>query len=69
MSAKKEQAQISSYARKLRENVKTILENYGEILKVAKVRLPIVCGLFQCTFNGEFSAVISYCCYVNVGIR
>ena len=47
MSAKKEQAQLSTYARKLRDNVKTILDNYGEILKVAQVRLPIVCSVFQ----------------------
>ena len=37
MSAKKEQVQLSSYSRKLRENIKAILENYGELLKAAKV--------------------------------
>jgi len=36
MSMKKE-VQISSYSKKLRDNVKAILENYGEILKAAKV--------------------------------
>ena len=39
MSAKKDQGHISSYTRKLRENVKAILENYGEMLKAAKVGL------------------------------
>lgn len=37
MSAKKELVQVSSYSRRLRENVKSILENYGEILKASKV--------------------------------
>jgi len=33
----KKEVQISSYSKKLRDNVKAILENYGEILKAAKV--------------------------------
>lgn len=37
MSApKKELFQVSSYSRRLRDNVKSILENYGEILKASK---------------------------------
>lgn len=48
MSAKKEQAQISAYTRKLRENVKAILENYGEILKAARVSHP---NLYPCVYS------------------
>lgn len=33
----KKEVQISSYSKKLRDNVKAILDNYGEILKAAKV--------------------------------
>lgn len=34
---KREVLQISSYSRRLRDNIKSILDNYGEILKAAKV--------------------------------
>lgn len=34
--SKKEQFQVSSYSRRLRDNVKSILENYSEILKASK---------------------------------
>ena len=36
-ATKREVVQISSYSRRLKENVKSILDNYGEILKAAKV--------------------------------
>lgn len=36
-SSKKELVQVSSYSRRLKDNVKSILENYGEILRTSKV--------------------------------
>ena len=36
-SSKKELVQLSSYSRRLRDNVKSILDNYGEILRTSKV--------------------------------
>lgn len=30
--------QISSYSRRLRDNIKSILDNYGEMMKAAKAR-------------------------------
>ena len=36
-ASKREVVQISSYSRRLRDNVKSILDNYGEILKASKV--------------------------------
>ena len=36
-STKKDLVQISSYSRRLKENVKSILDNYGEILRASKV--------------------------------
>lgn len=37
--SKKESFQVSSYSRKLRDNVKSILENFSEILKASKAGL------------------------------
>ena len=37
MAAKRDVVQISSYSRRLKDNIKSILDNYGEILKAAKV--------------------------------
>jgi hypothetical protein len=37
--SKKESIQVSSYSRKLRDNVKSILDNYSEILKASKAGL------------------------------
>ena len=37
MSATKKDAQTSSYSKRLKDNVKSILENYGEILRTSKV--------------------------------
>ena len=54
MSAKKEQAHISSYTRKLRDNVKAILENYGEILKAAKVGFQCCVSVNGNIFDGLF---------------
>ena len=39
MSVKKDLGHISAHTRRLRENVRALLENYGEILKAAKVSL------------------------------
>lgn len=41
MASSKREAvvQITSYSRKLKDNVKSILDNYGEILKVSKVTI------------------------------
>ena len=36
-ASKREVVQISAYSRKLRDNVKSIMDNYGEILKASKV--------------------------------
>lgn len=36
-STKKDLVQISSYSRRLKENVRSILDNYGEILRASKV--------------------------------
>ena len=36
-TSKREVVQITSYSRRLKENIKSILDNYGEILKAAKV--------------------------------
>ena len=33
----KKDAQTSSYSKRLKDNVKSILENYGEILRASKV--------------------------------
>lgn len=40
-SSKKELVQLSSYSRRLRDNVKSILDNYGEILRTSKVFLTL----------------------------
>ena len=40
-SSKKELVQLSSYSRRLRDNVKSILDNYGEILRTSKVCLTL----------------------------
>lgn len=37
--SKKELIQVSSYSRRLRDNVKSILDNYSEILKASKAGL------------------------------
>lgn len=37
--SKKESIQVSSYSRRLRDNVKSILDNYSEILKASKAGL------------------------------
>jgi len=37
MAAAKESLQVSAYSRRLKESVKSILDNYAEILKAAKV--------------------------------
>ncbi|XP_003387061.1 PREDICTED: mediator of RNA polymerase II transcription subunit 22-like [Amphimedon queenslandica] len=37
MATKRDVVQISSYSRRLKDNVKSMLDNYGEILKAAKV--------------------------------
>ena len=52
MASSKREAvvQITSYSRKLKDNVKSILDNYGEILKVSKV-----------TIHFENSTVPSFC--------
>ena len=34
---KREVVQFTSYSRKLKDNVKSIMDNYGEIMKAAKV--------------------------------
>ena len=39
MATKRDVVQISSYSRRLKDNVKSILDNYGEILKASKVRI------------------------------
>lgn len=36
-SGKKESMQVSAYSRRLKDNMKSILDNYAEILKSAKV--------------------------------
>ena len=37
--SKKQEVQVSSYSRRLKDNVKSILENYSEILKASKVKM------------------------------
>ncbi len=39
---KREVVQFTSYSRKLRDNIKSITDNYGEILKAAKVQNTII---------------------------
>lgn len=34
---KREVVQISSYSRRLKDNIKSLLDNYGEIMRAAKV--------------------------------
>ncbi len=36
-TVKKESLQVSAYSRRLKDNMKSILDNYAEILKAAKV--------------------------------
>ena len=43
-SSKKELVQISSYSRRLKDSIKAILDNYGEILKAAKVKKKFICN-------------------------
>lgn len=40
-TAKKESMQVSAYSRRLKENVKSILDNYAEILKASKVSVGL----------------------------
>lgn len=35
-TSKKQEVQVSSYSRRLKDNVKSILDNYSEILKSSK---------------------------------
>ncbi len=56
MSAtKKESLQVSAYSRRLKDNMKSILDNYAEILKAAKVsyislwpRIYLLLQFLQC---------------------
>ncbi len=40
-STKREVVQFTSYSRKLKDNVRSIMDNYGEILKAAKVNYKL----------------------------
>jgi len=53
-SSKKELVQVSSYSRRLKDNVKSILENYGEILRTSKVSVIHLNSEFvEPGWNGE----------------
>lgn len=53
-SSKKELVQVSSYSRRLKDNVKSILENYGEILRTSKVSvIPLNSEFMAPGWNGE----------------
>lgn len=53
-SSKKELVQVSSYSRRLKDNVKSILENYGEILRTSKVSvIPLNSEFMETGWNGE----------------
>ncbi len=49
-TVKKESVQVSAYSRRLKDNVKSILDNYAEILKASKVTVdpqPTFIALYE----------------------
>ena len=43
--------QMSSYSRRLRDNIKSLLDNYGEILRAAKVSSKIIKPIIVITYQ------------------
>ena len=42
VASRREQPQAATYSKRLRDSIKSILDNYGEILKASKVSLHYV---------------------------
>lgn len=45
VASRREQPQAATYSKRLKDSIKSILDNYGEILKASKVRLRSNPGL------------------------
>ena len=46
LASRREQPQAANYSKRLKDSIKSILDNYGEILKASKVRMTGKCFLY-----------------------
>ena len=52
VASRREQPQAATYSKRLKDNIRSILDNYGEILKASKVSTPTcLSGNLQNTRN------------------
>ena len=53
--SKKDSSQVVTYSRRLKENVKSILDNYVEIVNQSKVSLIIRCETVRIHLDGQIN--------------
>ena len=42
VASRREQPQAATYSKRLKDSIKSILDNYGEILKASKVNISLI---------------------------
>ena len=47
VASRREQPQAATYSKRLKDSIKSILDNYGEILKASKVGLCYIPAVFM----------------------
>ena len=65
VASRREQPQAATYSKRLKDSIKSILDNYGEILKASKVNIfsnyEDVNLTLQINITGPYVNLIEYC--------